>query len=122
MIKKTLFTIVMLGFLFATNKANAQNSQYSEFSTTNFTLFSAEKFIPEGSTIRYITDNTDPSNVKTYIFYQGNSVVPNYVPQVPADWSTYEAEFKQDITLKFRTEGVVKGILTENYSYYIRIN
>lgn len=119
--KNKFITIFLLGWLFTGIKAQAQ-TPYSEFSTTNFTLFTGEKFIPAGDKIRYITDNTDPSNVKTYIFYQRNASVPSYVPQVPADWNTYEADFTQDMTLKFRTEGVVKGILTENYSYYIRIN
>lgn len=108
--------------LFLAFSAQSQTPPYVEFQKANFTLYEVEKVIPDNGSIRIITDNTDPSNIKTYIFFQRGVGTPAYIPNVPPDWSTYEAEYDAKTKLRFRTEGDVNYILTENFSVYLRIN
>ena len=118
---KKVLSILSVIFLLAFT-TGAQTQPFVEFQKTNVVQFEADKVIPENGTIRYINDNTDPSNVKTYIFYQRNASTPNTTPVLPADWTTFEASFDAETILKLRTEGVVWYVLTYDYATYIRIN
>jgi len=100
-------------------------NSFEEFQTVNFTLQKSVKRIKQGDKIRYITDNTDPLNIKTYVFFQRNAAI-NPLPNGPSmpnqNWSTYEASFDHDHVMTFNTLGVVLGILTDEKEYFIRVN
>lgn len=92
---------------------------YVEYSTNNFTLISVDRTV---TSIRYIIDNTNPVDKKTYIFYQKAQGIAAYIPNVPAGWVTYVGDFEQPTTLHFLTGGAVNGIIDENGSYYLKVN
>lgn len=116
---KSIFTFLTLAFL-AFNSFG-QTSTYSEFTEQNYTLTDAVKHIEAGGSIWQITDNTNPLDIRTYIYYQRFSNIPN-VPNPPMGWSAKEITYDQANDIHFNFSSPVVYIITEDSAVYIKIN
>lgn len=116
---KSIFTLLL--FVSVALTSFGQTPTYTEFTEQNETIVGGEKWVETGGTIWQITDNNNPSDIRTYLFWQRVSSVPN-VPNVPANWNAMEITYDQKTKLPFDFTGPVTYILTEDYAVYIKIN
>lgn len=101
--------------------AFGQVTPYNEFTESNTTIDHAVKHVEAGGSIWQITDNTVPTDIKTYIYYQRFSNIPN-VPNPPIGWSAKEITYDQANDIYFDLSSPTVYIITEDAAVYIKIN
>lgn len=94
---------------------------YTEFTEANASLEEIKKTVPTGGKIYFLTDNTVPTDIKTYIFLQRNAAIPN-IPNPPSGWIAYEVEYDQETELKFDVDNNTVYVITEDQAVYMKIN
>ena len=116
---KTIFSVLIFVGLALTSFS--QSTPYVEFTETNSLNNDQILHIPAGGFIWFYTDNTDPSDIKTYV--RSSRVTPvDIAPITPPGWNAFKMYYDVDTDFSLPVSGPTDYMLDNNFSPCVQIN